>query len=179
MCLIVGFLQKMIHKITSQKLSVVKPEPKQLQWPNTTNVNNRTNQWEREAKTSNRRQARENACDQVAFGFAFVSDWLRRWREFFKPITEHSKANSKQYLDYFRHSISFVNFVAATGHTNSNWFELVWICASGRSDKMTQIFTIADAVHTRWQPRSQGRGREDERPWERGWLGDRLQRPVA
>ena len=35
------------------------------------------------------------------------------------------------------------NFVAATGGTNSNWF---WVRASGRSDKMTQIFTVADTV---------------------------------
>ena len=40
------------------------------------------NQWELEANTHNRRQARENACDQVAIGFGFVSDWLSRWREF-------------------------------------------------------------------------------------------------
>ena len=40
------------------------------------------NQWELEAKTRNRRQARENACDEVVIGFGFASDWLNR-REFF------------------------------------------------------------------------------------------------
>ena len=54
------------------------------------------------ANTRNQRQARENACDQVAIGFGFASDWLRRWREFFKPIIEHSKAKPKQISDYFR-----------------------------------------------------------------------------
>ena len=50
------------------------------------------NQWEIKANTRNQRQARENACDQVAIGF--VSDWLSRWREFFfKPITERSKVS--------------------------------------------------------------------------------------
>ena len=34
-----------------------------------------------QANTRNRRQARENACDQITIGFA--SDWLSRWREFF------------------------------------------------------------------------------------------------
>ena len=34
------------------------------------------NQWELKANTRNRRQARENACDQVAIGFGFASDWL-------------------------------------------------------------------------------------------------------
>ena len=32
-------------------------------------------------------------------------DWLSRWREFFKPIKERSKAKPKQFSDYFRHSI--------------------------------------------------------------------------
>ena len=41
-------------------------------------------------------KARENACDQVAIGFGFASDWLNSWREFFKPITERSKAKPKQ-----------------------------------------------------------------------------------
>ena len=44
------------------------------------------------------RQARENACDNVA------SDWLKRWHEFFKPITERSKAKPKQFSDCFRQS---------------------------------------------------------------------------
>ena len=53
----------------------------------------------------NRRQARENACDQDAIGFDFVSDWLRRWYEIFKPITERSISKTKATPDYFRHSI--------------------------------------------------------------------------
>ena len=36
-------------------------------------------------------------------GFGLASDWLSRWREFFKPITERSKA--KSISDYFRYSI--------------------------------------------------------------------------
>ena len=54
------------------------------------------NHGKHKANTRNRRQARENARDQVAIGFGFVSDWLSRWREFFKPIREHSKAQPKQ-----------------------------------------------------------------------------------
>ena len=57
-------------------------KPRQLQWPITANVNNKTNQWELEANGRNRRQARENACDQGAIGFGLAFDWLRRWREF-------------------------------------------------------------------------------------------------
>ena len=81
-------------------LSVAKPKPKQLHWPITTNVNNAMTQWELGASTRNRRQARENACDQVAIGIGLTSDWLRRWREFFKPITKRSKAKPKQLLLY-------------------------------------------------------------------------------
>ena len=33
---------------------------------------------------------------QVAIGFSFASDWLRGWREFSRPITEHSKAKPMQ-----------------------------------------------------------------------------------
>ena len=34
--------------------------------------------------------------DQVGIGFSFASDWLRVWREFSRPITEHSKAKPMQ-----------------------------------------------------------------------------------
>ena len=39
----------------------------------------------------------------IGFGFTLASDWLSRWREFFKPITERSKA--KPISGYFRYSI--------------------------------------------------------------------------
>ena len=50
-------------------------------------------------RTRRKCQARENASDQVAIGFGFASDWLNRWRELFKPITERSNP------DYFPHLI--------------------------------------------------------------------------
>jgi len=62
------------------------------------------NQSELEANTCNRRQARENACEQVAIGLSFTSDWWRKWREIFQPIRERSKAKPKQNENYFRHS---------------------------------------------------------------------------
>jgi len=31
-----------------------------------------------------------------AVGFGCTSHWLRKWREFYKPITERSKAKLKQ-----------------------------------------------------------------------------------
>ena len=41
------------------------------------------NQSELEANTRNQHQARENACEQVAIGLSFTSDWTRKWREIF------------------------------------------------------------------------------------------------
>ena len=50
-------------------------------------------------------QVRENACDQVAIGLSFTSDWSRKRREIFSSITERSKTKPKQNANYFRHSI--------------------------------------------------------------------------
>ena len=54
-------------------------------------------QWELRVETANLLKARENASDQVVFGFSFTFDWLRLWREFSGPITQRSKAKPKQY----------------------------------------------------------------------------------
>ena len=50
-------------------------------------------------------------------GFGLASDWLSRWREFFKPITERSKSKSNS--DYFRYSIENRS-IAKTKHTNAS-----------------------------------------------------------
>ena len=49
--------------------------------------------------------ARENACEQVTIGFGLTFDWMRKWREIFKPITKRSNAKTKQLRKYFWHSI--------------------------------------------------------------------------
>ena len=72
--------------------------------PITTNTNYPMNQSELEANTCHQRQAWENACEQVAIGLSFTSDWWRKWREIFQPFTERSKAKPKQNANYFRHS---------------------------------------------------------------------------
>ena len=41
-------------------------------------------------------KARENASDQVAIGFSFASDWLKKWREISRPTTELSNAKPMQ-----------------------------------------------------------------------------------
>ena len=60
-------------------------------------VNSTLNQSNLNANTCNRRQARENACEQVTIGFGLVSHWLRKWRKFSKPIPERSKTNQSSY----------------------------------------------------------------------------------
>ena len=72
----------------------------------------KTNQWELEANTRNRRKARENACDQVALGFCFASDWC-----------EFSKAKPKQFRITFVTQlktallcIKYINYCAIYGH---------------------------------------------------------------
>ena len=58
------------------------------------------------AKTRDLRHARENANDRVPIRFGFTSDWLRRRREFSRPITERSEVNPiKAIQDYIGHSI--------------------------------------------------------------------------
>ncbi len=54
------------------------------------------NQSKLEANTCSRHEARENVRERVAIGFGFSSDWPRKWREIFKPITKRSNAKPKQ-----------------------------------------------------------------------------------
>ena len=54
------------------------------------------NQSKLEVNTCSRREARENVRERVMIGFRFTSDWLKKWREFFKPITERNTAKPKQ-----------------------------------------------------------------------------------
>ena len=53
------------------------------------------NQSKLEANTCSRHEARENMHEQVAIGFGFTFDWLRKWRELFEPITERGFAKPK------------------------------------------------------------------------------------
>ena len=36
--------------------------------------------------TTSWREAQENECEWVAIGFGLTSDWMKKWRVFFKPI---------------------------------------------------------------------------------------------
>ena len=55
-------------------MSVIKPKSRYLPQPITTKANYPMSQSELEDYTCNRRQARENACEQVGIGLGFTSD---------------------------------------------------------------------------------------------------------
>ena len=66
---------------------------------------NRVNQSKHEIITRSRHKGRENVHAWATIGFGFTSDWLKKWRENFEPITEWSNARPKQFANYFRHWI--------------------------------------------------------------------------
>ena len=49
--------------------------------------------------------SRKQSNEPITARFGFTSDWWRKWREIFQPITNRSNAKPKQLRDYFRHSI--------------------------------------------------------------------------
>ena len=79
-------------------MSVVKTKPKIC-------TNYPMNQSELEENTCNRRQGREDACEQVAIGLSFTSDWLRKWREFFLTNHRAKKSKAKAKRELIRHSV--------------------------------------------------------------------------
>ena len=58
-----------------------------------------------EVITRSRHKARENVHGRATIGFGFTSDWLKKWRENFEPITEWSNHKQKQFANFFRNSI--------------------------------------------------------------------------
>ena len=71
-------------------MSVVKPKPKQLRQP--IKFLQEPMRTLRKNKLPETREKR----DQVAVGFSFESDWIRKWREFSGPITQRSEAKTMQ-----------------------------------------------------------------------------------
>ena len=74
-------------------MTVEKPKPKQLLRPITTGTNSAMNQSQFLEITCNSLEAREKSRAHGAIGFGFASDWLKNWRDSFKPITKRSNRN--------------------------------------------------------------------------------------
>ena len=51
-------------------------------------ADNPVNQSKLEVITRSRHKARKNVHVRATIGFGFTSDWLKKWRENFEPITE-------------------------------------------------------------------------------------------
>ena len=76
-------------------MTVEKPKPKQLLRPITTGAGSAMNQSQFLAITCNSLEARGESRVHGAIGFGLDSHWLKNWRESFKPITKHSKSQSR------------------------------------------------------------------------------------
>ena len=74
-------------------MTVEKPKPKQLLRPIKTGANSAMNQSQYLVTTRNSLKAREESRVRGAIGFGLASDWLKNWRESFKPITKRSNRN--------------------------------------------------------------------------------------
>ena len=60
---------------------------------------NPANQSKLELITRSRHKAQENVHPRTTIGFSFSSDWLKKWRENFEPITEWRNAKLKQFAN--------------------------------------------------------------------------------
>ena len=74
-------------------MTVEEPKPKRLLGPITTGADSAMNQSQFLAIPCNSLEAREKLSVRGAIGFGFASDWLKNWRESFKPITKRSNRN--------------------------------------------------------------------------------------
>ena len=61
-----------------------------------TKANQNKGKCQREPIRTQNPEARENAGDRVTYGFSFESNWPKKWREFYEPITERNKSKPKQ-----------------------------------------------------------------------------------
>ena len=69
------------------------------------------NQSEFKANTRHRRQARENACEQVTIGFGLTCYWLRKCRELCQPIQERSRVKAKLFSTQMKTAQNLFNFL--------------------------------------------------------------------
>ena len=65
-----------------------KTKTKVILWPIKKVGDHLVNQSELEVTARSRHKARENVHARATIGFDFTSDWLKKWRENFEPITE-------------------------------------------------------------------------------------------
>ena len=82
-----------------------KTKTKVITLANQKDGDNPVNQSQLEVITLSPHKTRGNVHARATIGFGFTSDWLKKWRENFEPITEWSNTKPKQFANYFQHSI--------------------------------------------------------------------------
>lgn len=58
----------------------------------------------------------------IGFGLCFTSDWMKKWREFFEPITKRNETKSKQ----TRFTSGWQLKTLITLHARYKVFEVSW-----------------------------------------------------
>ena len=106
-------------------MTVEKPKPKQLLRPITTGAGSAMNQSEFLAITCNSLKAREESRVHGAIGFGFASDWLKNWRESFKPITKRSNRDHVITFDsHLKTALSKLKLKFISTYKNYYYFDL-------------------------------------------------------
>ena len=93
-------------------------------------------------KTSNLPKAQENASDQVPINFSFDCDWLRRWRDIFRAITERSVNSWLLWLLLYR------NFIKRARKKKKGQLRFLKGCNRGIQQKITDLVDYCNFIET-------------------------------
>jgi len=124
-------------------LSIVKPKPKLSLQPITKDIDSPANQSKLEVITCSWREAREKWCEGVTIGLAFTSDWMKKWRECFKPNVWRSKCKTNNFSTLKCKPLYYYEL------TNRMWFSVV--CTLIGNDKRHHSSqNVVDALNLVW-----------------------------
>ena len=90
-------MEQLVCFQSSLNYKVRKTKTKVITLAITKNTDNTVNQSKFEVISCSWRKARENACERVTIAFGFTSDWMKKWRESFKPITKRSNRKTNYF----------------------------------------------------------------------------------
>ena len=100
-------------------MTVEKPKPQQLPRPITTGANSAMNQSQFLAIICNSLKSREESRVHGAIDFGLPSQWLKNWRQSFKPITKRSNRNHVITFDsHLKTALSITNCISFLLYTN-------------------------------------------------------------
>ena len=118
------------------------------------------------------REAREKLRGRLTIGFGFTSDWLRKWRKIFKPITKRSYAKPKKRRITFDSQVKIVLFIYGncsflemimmmmmmmmmTMMTMMTWFQVIYVSVNARTDSienqlLLSLFRFKHSLYCIW-----------------------------